>query len=156
LFEKRGHFSIFASSGKRKESVSDNQKVVRAPKFMLGWRGLDIFVPLRSLQGQTGEATQAFQLTAGISGGFFIADKAYDWKELEEEITKRGTEFVVPPRSNRKEKRDYDKHIYKERNLIERFFCFMKNSRRLATKYDKTKVAYAAFVTLIGIVDWVK
>jgi transposase len=68
----------------------------------------------------------------------------------------RNIEFVVPPRSNRKVKRDYDKHLYKERHLVERFFCFLKNFRRVATRYDKTKAAFAAFVTLVGIVDWIR
>ena len=45
---------------------------------------------------------------------------------------------VIPPSSNRKEQREYDKHYYKERNLVERFFfCRLKQFRGIATRYCK-------------------
>ena len=50
-----------------------------------------------------------------------IADKGYDSSELVGAIEAGGAEAVIPPRSNRKEPRDYDKHTYKDRNLVERF-----------------------------------
>ena len=53
--------------------------------------------------------------------------KAYDWEELEGELKERGIDFVGAPRSNRKVKRDYDKHICKEWNLVERFFAFLNS-----------------------------
>src|ERR1700687_2436410 len=44
---------------------------------------------------------------------------------------------VIPPKSNRKEQRDFDRHYYKDRNLIERFFCRLKQFRGIATRYCK-------------------
>ena len=45
---------------------------------------------------------------------------------------------MIPPKSNRKIKRDFDKEAYKARHLIENFFCKLKQYRAIATRYDKT------------------
>jgi len=45
-----------------------------------------------------------------------------------------GAEAVIPPRSNRTEHRAYDRHVYKDRNLVERFFNRLKQFRRMATR----------------------
>jgi transposase len=63
---------------------------------------------------------------------------------------------VIPPKSNRKKPRDFDKNLYKERNLIERMFNKLKHFRRVATRYDKTASAFLAFVTIAGIFLWLK
>lgn len=50
-----------------------------------------------------------------------------------------GAEAVIPPKSNQNTpRREYDKDLYKERNLIERLFNKLKHFRRVATRYDKT------------------
>jgi transposase len=106
--------------------------------------------------GHRGETTQVGRLLSGVTEGAFIADKAYDWDALEEEVVSRGMEFVVPPRSSRKNPREYDKHTYKERSAVERFFCFIKGFRRISTRYDKTIESYTAFITLIATLDWLR
>ncbi|WP_371736357.1 transposase [Acidovorax sp. SRB_14] len=42
------------------------------------------------------------------------------------------------PRSNRKEPRNYDQHLYKARHVIENFFARLKQYHSIATRYDKT------------------
>ncbi|RWI50077.1 MAG: hypothetical protein EOR16_30965 [Mesorhizobium sp.] len=42
----------------------------------------------------------------------------------------------------------YDKDLYKERNLVERFFNKLKYFRRTATHYDKLLANFMGFVTL--------
>jgi len=59
---------------------------------------------------------------------------------------------VIPPRRNRKEKREIDQNLYKDRNKIERFFNRIKHYRRVATRYDKTARNYLAFVHVASIV----
>ena len=51
-----------------------------------------------------------------------IADKAYDADSLIDSLAEREITPVIPPKSNRKTKRDCDFALYRERNLIERFF----------------------------------
>jgi transposase len=43
---------------------------------------------------------------------------------------------------------------YRWRNLVERLFSKLKNWRRVATRYDKTKEAYLGFVALASIKLW--
>jgi hypothetical protein len=60
----------------------------------------------------------------------------------------QGSEIVIPPKRNRKVQRSYDVELYKERNLIERFFRKLKQFRRVATRYDKLLVNFMGFVKL--------
>ncbi len=63
---------------------------------------------------------------------------------------------MIPPKRNRKVQRRYDVHLYKERNLIERFFNKLKQFRRVATRYDKLLVNFMGFVKLAAIAIWLK
>lgn len=67
-----------------------------------------------------------------------IADKGYEANALVEWINARGAIAVIPPRSNRREPREYDRHLYKDRNLIERFLNRIKHFRRIATRYESS------------------
>jgi len=57
-----------------------------------------------------------------------VADKGYDSQALREWLDARGTEAVIPPRKNRKTQYDYDKAIYKQRNIIQNMSCRLKDS----------------------------
>src|SRR5207247_2110951 len=47
-------------------------------------------------------------------------------------------------------------HLYRVRNLIERFFNKIKQCRRVATRYDKLAANYLAFVKLASIRVWLR
>jgi transposase len=102
-------------------------------------------VRLIGTAGQVADVTQGEALVSGLEVEHVIADKGYDSDELVGKIEAGGAEAVIPPRSNRKTPRDYDKHLYKERNLVERFLNKVKNCRRVATHYEKTSRNYMAF-----------
>ena len=87
-------------------------------------------------------------LLASYEPKYVIADKGYDSDALIEVITEHGAKAVIPPRSNRNEKRRYSKRRYKTRNLVERFFNRLKHYRRIATRYEKTARNYLTFVNL--------
>ncbi len=101
--------------------------------------------------GQAADVTQGGTLIAGIGAEHVIADKGYDSNELVAAIEAGGAEAAIPPRSDRKEEREYDKHLYKDRNLIERFINRAKQCRRIATRYEKTARNYLAFWQLASI-----
>ena len=44
---------------------------------------------------------------------------------------------VIPPRSNRKEPADYDRHLYRERHLVECFINKIKHYRRIFSRFEK-------------------
>jgi transposase len=52
-------------------------------------------------------------------------------------LTARDIIPVIPPKANRKTKRECDFALYRERNLVERFFNKLKHFRAIATRYDK-------------------
>jgi transposase len=63
---------------------------------------------------------------------------------------------LAPNRLNRKIQHAVDKAVYALRNRIERFFNRAKNSRRVATRYDKLIESFAAFVLLACIRIWIR
>ena len=90
------------------------------------------------------------------AGADVIADKGYDADHLHEKIAETGAEIVIPPKRNRKVQRHYDAYLYKERNLIERFFNKLKQFRRVATRYDKLLANFMGFVKLAAIAIWLR
>ncbi len=83
-----------------------------------------------------------------------MADKGYDSDAFVMAITEQGSQAVIPPRSNRLNPRSFDRHIYKSRNLIERFFGRIKKFRRIATRYDKLAKSFLSFVHLACAIVW--
>lgn len=84
---------------------------------------------------------------------YFLADKAYDAQErVLDLLAKFRVHAVIPPKSNRKDQRDYDKDLYKARALIENFFAKLKQFRGLATRYDKTAAVFLGGVHLAAVV----
>jgi transposase len=113
--------------------------------------GLGLPVEFRLTPGQAADVTQAESLLQGHDFTAALADKGYDSKKLVDYIKSRGAEAVIPPRSNLKEQREYDRHLYKERNLVERFINRIKQFRRVATRYEKTARNFLAFVQVAAI-----
>ena len=83
-----------------------------------------------------------------------VADKGYDSKALREWLEERGTKAVIPPRKNRKIHYEYDKAIYKQRNIIERMFCRIKDWRRIATRFDRNLKNFVGAIALAAAVIW--
>jgi putative transposase len=114
--------------------------------------------PLRLIgtPGQRNDIAFAHELVDGFTAGATIGDKGYDADHLCQEIAETGAEIVIPPKRNRKVQRAYDIDLYKERNIIERFFNKLKQFRRVATRYDKLLVNFMGFVKLAAIAIWLK
>nr|WP_082835613.1 MULTISPECIES: IS5 family transposase [Erythrobacteraceae] len=85
----------------------------------------------------------------------FLADRGYDADAIREEIAGAGVEAVIPAKANRRTPTPYDRVKYRWRNLIELLFSKLKNWRRVATRYDKTKESYLGFVALASIKLWI-
>ena len=113
----------------------------------------DACIPLRFIliPGHRNDITQAPALLEGYSYEYVIGDKAYDSDAFIAEITSRDAIAVIPPRRDRTEPRAYDETLYKRRNLIERFLGWLKQYRRVATRYDKLSVRYLGFVYFAAI-----
>ena len=83
-----------------------------------------------------------------------VADKGYDSKALRDWLAERGTTAVIPPRKNRKVQYHYDKTVYRQRNIIERMFCRLKDWRRIATRFDRNIKNFIAAIALAAAVIW--
>ena len=82
-----------------------------------------------------------------------IADKGFDADErVIVPLEKAGKTAVIPPKANRKVKRDCDFALYCERNLVERFFNKIKHYRAIATRYDKLARNFLAAVQLVAAI----
>ncbi len=95
--------------------------------------------------GQASDIGQAEALLADHTPEVVIADKGYDKRALVEEVEGRGAEAVIPTQKNRKEQRAIDPHLYRERNVCERFWAQAKQFRRVATRYEKKAANFLAF-----------
>ncbi len=96
--------------------------------------------------GQDHDVTKAPELIRDSEAGKVIADKAYDSTTFIAQIESQGATPVIPSRENRNEPRDYDREEYKKRNVVERFINVLKQSRRVATRYEKTARNFLGFV----------
>ena len=104
--------------------------------------------------GEAGDSPQALPLLQDLQPDSLSADKAYDTDAILEHLAAVRIEAVIPPRSHRLIQRPFDQHLYKNRNLVERFFCRIKQFRRIATRYDKLAERFASFVALTAAVIW--
>lgn len=106
--------------------------------------------------GQVHESTKAEALIAGLSAENLIADKAFDSNRFRAHLTDRNTTAVIPSNASRTNPIAYDRHIYKERHLVELFINKIKHFRRIATRYDKTIASYASFVAVAAFMLWMR
>ncbi len=106
--------------------------------------------------GQKAECTQALPMLRHISRPFdyLLADAGYDSDAIREGVTQLGGTAVIKPNPSRSQKPPFDKHLYKERHRIENLIAKLKNSRRIATRYEKKAVYFIAFAQLAAIKIW--
>ena len=109
----------------------------------------------RLTAGQTHDLVGADALLPQMAADRLIADKAYDADaRVLQPLAGAGKTAVIPPRANRLAPRDFDRELYKERHLIENFFCKLKQFRAIATRYDKTAQNFLAAIHLAAAIIW--
>ena len=100
--------------------------------------------------------TQAQALLEPYEFAQAIADKAYDTDDLLAFIAEKEAEAIIPPKANRTEKRAYDKHVYKERHLVECFINKIKHYRRTFSRFEKLADRYLGFLSFAGALIWLR
>ena len=113
-------------------------------------------MPVRMLitAGTRADCSQAERLIEGIDFGALLADKAYDVEALLQTCRVKQAEAVIPPKSNRVEPREYDKHLYRHRHWVENAFLHLKRWRGIATRYAKRVDSFLAAVQIRCLVLW--
>jgi transposase len=125
-------------------------------KLHLSVDALGLGVRFRLTAGQASDIGQGPALIQDFSCDFVIADKGYDSDAFVAQIQAQGATAVIPPRSNRKEQRQYDKHLYRERHLVECFINKLKHFRRVFSRFDKFAKNYLSFVYFASALIWLR
>ena len=89
-------------------------------------------------------------------GATLLADKAYDTDGIRSFVAARGGWANIPPRIIRKGTFAFSRWVYRQRNLVERFFNRLKQMRGIATRYDRRADNYLAAVKLAAMRIWIK
>jgi len=84
-----------------------------------------------------------------------VADKAYNANAIRKRIADQGALAVIPTKSNAKNPIPHDKRLYRMRNIVDQFFCTMKDMRRLTTRSEKLSSNVLAMVHIFAIRLWV-
>lgn len=104
--------------------------------------------------GNVNDCTQGAKLLETVPAENILGDKAYDTNDIIETIERNGGNAVIPSKSNRKVQRPLNATLYRNRNKIERLFCWLKRFRRIATRYEKLARRFANLILVAGIYLW--
>lgn len=83
-----------------------------------------------------------------------VADKGYNSRKFRSYLQEHGIGVTIPHKDNERHKGVFDQSMYRQRNRVERLFARLKQFRRIATRYEKRGVNFAAMVTIAGIFLW--
>ena len=106
--------------------------------------------------GNSHDAPEGRKLIKSIypkNNSYILMDRAYEDDKTIALAKAHGFHPVVPPKKNRKLPWFYDKQLYKQRNLIERFFLRLKRFRKVFTRYDKLDSIFISTISLAFIFD---
>jgi transposase len=107
--------------------------------------------------GQASDMTAVPELLAGLPVPItVVADRGYDSNAVLDLIRRSGAEPSIPSTSQRSVRRSVDMAIYRQRNLVERFFCKLKQLRRIATRFDKLARNFLAAVLIASTRLWLR
>jgi transposase len=116
-------------------------------------------LPVRLLitPGQASDKSTFPELLAGLPAAtVVIADRGYDSRAIIEMVAARGGTAHIPTQSQVKLKRSVDPQLYRQRNLVERYFCNLKQFRRIATRFEKLARNFLAAIALASTRLWLR
>jgi transposase len=107
--------------------------------------------------GQQSDHRQADNLIEDIVFDCLIADKGYDSEQFVQRVRQTGRKVVIPKRRyGGRTGRKYDRHLYRERHLIECFIGKIKHYRRIFTRFEKLSKNYLSFIHLVSSLIWLR
>ena len=107
--------------------------------------------------GQASDKAAVAELIEGLPPArALVADRGYDAQAIINLVRSRGGCAHIPTQKDRKVQRSIDPAIYRQRNLVERYFCKLKHFRRVATRFDKLARNFLAAVLLASTRLWLR
>ena len=76
------------------------------------------------------------------------ADKAYSSRSIRDWLRRHKITAVIPTKSNERKKSNFDREKYRQRNVVERCINWLKEARRIATRYEKMAITFLAMAKL--------
>ena len=114
-------------------------------------------VKLLLTPGQASDKAAAPALLDGLPpASAVVGDRGYDWQVLVNLVQSKGGAAHIPTQRDRKVQRSVDHALYRQRNLIERFFNKLKHFRRVATRFDKSARNFLAAIMLASCRLWMR
>ena len=94
--------------------------------------------------GQVHDSECARELLSKVNleGKTVLGDKAFCSARIREFIREQGGTVCIPDKTNSRTLHEFDRELYKARNVVERFFLRIKTRRHIATRYDKLAVCF--------------
>ena len=112
-------------------------------------------IALKLTEGQAHDGRSADDMLDDLSQGqILLADRAYDADALRQSLKQRGAWANIKPMPNRRNVPAFSAFLYRQRNLVERFFNKLKHFRGVATRYDKRADNFLAGVKLASFRIW--
>ncbi|WP_148203819.1 IS5 family transposase [Nitrobacter winogradskyi] len=109
-------------------------------------------IVLKITEGQAHDGRSAQDMIDTVErGDVLLADRAYDSNALRQTLAARGARANVKPMSNRVAALQFNRRLYRKRNLVERFFNKIKHYRAVATRYDKRDDNFLTSIKLASI-----
>lgn len=122
---------------------------------MVDERGLPVRIVLSA--GQASDKAAVPALIEGLPAArALIADRGYDAQAIVDLVRQSGGVACIPTQSDRKVQRSVDRELYRQRNLVERFFCKLKHFRGVATRFAKLARNFLAAVLLASTRLWTR
>jgi transposase len=113
-------------------------------------------IRLELTAGEAADAPVAERLLCDLRSGYtLLADKAYDTDAIRHFVTERNAWANIPSKINRKQSFSFSRWVYRQRNLVERFFNRIKQMRGLATRYDRRADNYLAALKIVAARIWI-
>jgi transposase len=116
-------------------------------------------LPVRLLltPGQASDKTTFPALVAGLRlARDVVADRGFFARAIIDLIEAGGATAHIPSQSNVRVRRIVDLAVYRQRNLVERFFNKLKHFRRIATRYDKLARNFLAALFVASTRLWLR
>ncbi len=114
-------------------------------------------ITLKLTEGQAHDGRSAEDMIDTVQAGdILLADRAYDSNKLRHTLQARGAWGNIRAMPHRIDPPRFSKRLYRERNLVERFFNKLKHFRAVATRYDKRDDNYLASVKLASVRIWLR
>lgn len=81
-------------------------------------------------------------------------DKAYRSAKIVERLESDGVQAVIPQKGDKANDHDhphFDRDTYRRRNVVERLIGWLKESRRIFSRFEKTAVNYLGMIHMACI-----